>query len=96
MSNAAEIGAKILVTLAAQNASKREASMALRAEIRAVMVAYPGPQQLTAKRVRALLTRKPSPSVRRIQEHMQAINAEPSVPRFNKRGAVGSAFLIDP
>jgi hypothetical protein len=82
MGTAEQIGAKILATLAAQNASKREAGMALRAEIRAVMVAHPGAPQLTAKRVLALLTRKPSPSVRRIQEHMQAINAEPSVPRF--------------
>ena len=82
MKSAAEIGAATLARLAAQATANREAGAALRAEIRAVMEAHVGPDRLTAKRVLEKLSRRPLPSVRRVQEHMRAIDAESSAPRF--------------
>jgi hypothetical protein len=82
MSNAAEIGAKILATLAAQAERRRQESAALRSEIQSLMAAHPGPERLTAKRICELLGRRPAPSIRTIQDHMREINAASSVPRF--------------
>ena len=83
MPSAAEIGAKALATLAAQAERRRQASAALRRDIRSLMAAHSGPERLTAKRIGKLLGRFPAPSLRTIQEHVRAI----------KRGTAGPAFL---
>jgi hypothetical protein len=82
MSRAEQIGAKVLATLAAQAARRRQAGIALRGAIQAVMATHSGPERLTAKRIRNLLDREPLPSIRTIQDHMREINAASSVPRF--------------
>jgi hypothetical protein len=84
MATPAEIGVKALATLAAQAERRRQASTALRHEIRSLMTAHSGPERLTAKRICKLLgSRCPTPSVRTIQDHMREI----------KRDIAGPAFL---
>lgn len=77
MRTAEEIGVATLARLGAQAARNREAGNALRAEIRTIMQAHTT-GRLTAKRIQALLPRERQPSIRRIQEHMQAITKETS------------------
>jgi hypothetical protein len=83
MPSLAEIGARALAALAAQTERRRQASAALRREIRSLMAAHARTERLTAKRVAKLLGRCPSPSLRTIQAHMREI----------KRGIAGPALL---
>ena len=71
-----QIGTAILTRLARQAERNRAAGSALRAEIRAVMDSDANPALLTAKVVRNRLPWVPSPSIRTIQQHMQAIRAD--------------------
>lgn len=82
MKSAHEIGRLTLEMLETWNARRHAEGNALRAEIRAHMRAHMGPKRLSAKLIQALLSKDPGPSLRRIQEHMKFINAEPSAPRF--------------
>jgi hypothetical protein len=82
MRTAEDIGIKILATLGAQAERKRQAGIALREAIEAVISAHTGPKRLTAKQVSKLLVRSPVPSLRSIQEHMKLIRASSSVPRL--------------
>ncbi len=82
MSTPAEVGAKVLANLAAQAQPNRQAGIALRAQIRQVMAAHPVADRLTAPRIRALLSREPLPSIRRIQEIVRKLRAESLASRF--------------
>ena len=72
--HAIQVGRAALEHLAHGTEIKRREGVEIRAEIRAVMHAHQGLAKLTAKRVQPLLSRELS--IRRIQEHMQIINAE--------------------
>ena len=82
MKTAEQIGTETLARLAGQAARNRKSGAALRDEIRAVMATHSGLEQLNAKCIRAQLSREPRPSIRTIQEHMQAIRAESSASRL--------------
>jgi hypothetical protein len=82
MATPAEIGTKVLAILAAQAERRRQESAALHREIALLMAVHTGSERLPAKRVRKLLCRCPSPSLRTIQDHMRQINAASPVPRF--------------
>lgn len=49
---------------------------ALRDEIRALLAMHVGPGAATAERLRLSITRKPAPSLRTVQRHLQAIRRE--------------------
>ena len=78
MKTPAEIGSATLARLAAQAAANRAAGDQLRAEVRAVWEAHPSS---TAKELLKRMTRAQLPSVRRVQEILQALRAESSAPR---------------
>jgi hypothetical protein len=77
-----EIDAKVLATLSAQTARRRQASAVLRSEIRAVISAHSVSGRLTAKHIAKLLEYRPLPSIRTTQDHMKEIKAASPVPRF--------------
>ena len=79
--SAAELGARILASLRRQAATNRNAGALLRAEIRTAMELYTGTKPMTAKRVLALMTRRPLPTVRSVQRHMMIIRGTSSVCR---------------
>jgi hypothetical protein len=78
MKTAAEIGQAVLERLRAQAAANKAAGAALFADVRAVWEQHP---TLTAKHVLKKLTRRPLPSVRRVQEILQSLRAQSSAPR---------------
>lgn len=69
-----EIGRAVLERLAARAAANRAAGDALRAEVRAAMNALPA-ERRTAKWVLKGITRRPLPSIRRVQEIMREARA---------------------
>jgi hypothetical protein len=77
----AELGARILASLRRQAATNQVAGALLRAEIRTAMGLYRGAKPMTAKRVLALMTRRPLPTVRSVQRHMSIICGRSSVCR---------------
>jgi len=76
MKTAEEIGRALLNRLAAQAAANRASGDLLRAEIRAVWKQQPG---CTAKEAIKKMTRRPLPSVRRVQEVLKEIRAESTI-----------------
>jgi hypothetical protein len=77
----AELGERVLANLAAQSARNRQLGLALRSEIQTVLTRNPGPKPMTAQQIRAALSRKNPPSVRRIQKHLRLLRAPSSVGR---------------
>jgi hypothetical protein len=65
-----------LAVLYAQAIAMRAQGDALRADVRAILEAHPGPRRLKAYTVRSFLKREPLPSVRRVQEVMREIRRE--------------------
>jgi hypothetical protein len=78
---ASELGALILERLRRRAATNQVAGALLRAEIRTAMDLYKGEKPMTAKRVLALMTRRPLPTVRSVQRHMAIICGRSSVCR---------------
>ena len=73
-----------LAVLYAQAIAMRARGDALRAEVRFILEAHPGPRRLKAYTVRSFLKREPLPSLRRVQEVMREI----------KREATGTAHKV--
>jgi hypothetical protein len=82
---AEQIGAGVLAVLKAQAVRNREAGIAVRERIRAVIAAYPASERITARCVQMLLAPETRVSIRRIQEYMQLLRAESSASRFRLR-----------
>jgi hypothetical protein len=73
MKTATEIGQATLERLLAQAAANRASGDHLRTEVRAIWQQHP---DFSAKRVLKRLTRRPRPSVRRVQEILKDLRAE--------------------
>ena len=69
-------GPRRLGVLYAQAAAMRRQGDELKAEIRAILEAHPGPRRLKAFAVLTMLKRNPSPSLRRVQELITEIKRE--------------------
>jgi hypothetical protein len=72
----AALSPRRLAVLYAQAIAMRAQGDALRAEVRTILEAHPGPRPLKAYTVRSYLKRELLPSLRRVQEVMREIRRE--------------------